>query len=196
MGEAAWGVALPIDPGAHEIEVLAPDYQVWRTSVDVGAKSDSKVVAIPKLSKQAATPTPAEQPGAEPPSASTETPPTPSEPAEPLDSGRPLTTPVIVAGVATVALAAGAGITAGLYLKKKKEYDEVNGGTDFNAIRDSRSSAQTMGTVNLLLTGGAVAGAVATVVLYFLTPERSEPSVSLAPWVGPTGAGASVLTSF
>ena len=47
--DAGWGVAQPVDPGEHHIEVSAPGYQTWSTSVSVGADRDQKAVVVPAL---------------------------------------------------------------------------------------------------------------------------------------------------
>ncbi|HSY22606.1 MAG TPA: hypothetical protein VK841_10855 [Polyangiaceae bacterium] len=49
VGQAAWGVASPVDPGEHVIEASAPGKLVWSTRVVVGTDHDSKTVAIPEL---------------------------------------------------------------------------------------------------------------------------------------------------
>jgi hypothetical protein len=46
---AAWGSAMPVDPGDHMIEASAPGKTTWKQSVMVGAKGDNKTLSIPTL---------------------------------------------------------------------------------------------------------------------------------------------------
>lgn len=46
---AAWGTAMPIDPGEHVVEAAAPGKIPWRQTVSIGAKADSKTIVVPAL---------------------------------------------------------------------------------------------------------------------------------------------------
>ncbi len=46
---STFGVALPVDPGAHTIIASAPDHADYTTRVDVGAAKDDKSITIPAL---------------------------------------------------------------------------------------------------------------------------------------------------
>ncbi|HKQ69637.1 MAG TPA: hypothetical protein VJT73_09870 [Polyangiaceae bacterium] len=48
---AAWGTAMPVDPGEHVIEAGGFGKIPWKQSVTVGARSDSKTVTVPPLEK-------------------------------------------------------------------------------------------------------------------------------------------------
>jgi hypothetical protein len=50
VGEAAWGVAVPVDPGDHRIEASAPGRKPWSTTVSIGTTSDEREAAVPMLS--------------------------------------------------------------------------------------------------------------------------------------------------
>jgi hypothetical protein len=60
---AAWGTAMPVDPGEHMIEASAQGKLPWKQSVTVGGKSDSKTIVIlrsslpHRLASPAAAPT-------------------------------------------------------------------------------------------------------------------------------------------
>jgi hypothetical protein len=72
VGDAAWGVGIPVDPGDHAIEASAPGKQAWSTHVVIGAAADSKHVTVPALAAVEAPPMPAasaEAPPATPPPA-------------------------------------------------------------------------------------------------------------------------------
>ena len=49
IGRAAWGGAIPVDPGKHTIEASATGKTKWRTVVEVGPNADARTVTIPKL---------------------------------------------------------------------------------------------------------------------------------------------------
>jgi tetratricopeptide (TPR) repeat protein len=48
LGEAAWGTAVPVDPGAHVIEASAPGKTTWKTTVEVRSAPSTSVV-VPAL---------------------------------------------------------------------------------------------------------------------------------------------------
>jgi len=54
---AAWGTAMPVDPGEHVVEASAQGKITWKHSVAVGAKADIKTVSVPTL-ENAPTPPP------------------------------------------------------------------------------------------------------------------------------------------
>jgi hypothetical protein len=56
---AAWGTAMPIDPGEHIIEAFALGKIPWKHSVTVGGKAESKTIAVPVLENAPVAPTPA-----------------------------------------------------------------------------------------------------------------------------------------
>jgi hypothetical protein len=49
VGRPALGVAVPVDPGTHNVEAAAPGKRPWRTTVDVPAGPSTKSVVIPAL---------------------------------------------------------------------------------------------------------------------------------------------------
>lgn len=66
---AAWGTAMPVDPGEHVVEASAPGKLPWKQSVTVGAKSDTKTITIPALDLAPVAPAAAGGSTTEPPSA-------------------------------------------------------------------------------------------------------------------------------
>lgn len=67
LGEASWGSALAVDPGAHVIEARAEGRQPFTTTVTLAADADQKTVSVPLLepgaaSTRASTTTPAVAP--------------------------------------------------------------------------------------------------------------------------------------
>ncbi|MEZ4293499.1 MAG: hypothetical protein R3B70_00870 [Polyangiaceae bacterium] len=51
MGAAMLGTPLFVDPGDHTIEAVAPGYEAYTVTVNVGPNADSKTAAIPPLTK-------------------------------------------------------------------------------------------------------------------------------------------------
>jgi hypothetical protein len=56
--KAAWGTAMPIDPGDHIIEAFALGKIPWKQTVAVGGKSESKTIAVPVLDNAPVAATP------------------------------------------------------------------------------------------------------------------------------------------
>jgi hypothetical protein len=56
---AAWGTAMPIDPGDHVIEAFALGKIPWKQTVTVGGKAESKTITVPVLENAPVAPTPA-----------------------------------------------------------------------------------------------------------------------------------------
>jgi hypothetical protein len=49
VGTESLGIALPIDPGHHTVEAVAPGKQPWKTTVDVVRDGETKTIEIPTL---------------------------------------------------------------------------------------------------------------------------------------------------
>ncbi len=47
LAKAAWGIAIPLDPGAHVIEAAVPDRPAFRRSLRAQGGGDSQVVRVP-----------------------------------------------------------------------------------------------------------------------------------------------------
>jgi hypothetical protein len=187
VGSAAWGLAVPVDPGAHTIKAEAPGYQPWEGRFEIAARGNNSVT-VPALHKLAnAQPPPQQQPQPGP---------TPQQPpgAEP---GRPLGAAVIIAGVATLALTGAAVGTGVVYMKRQKNYNTLNDDPTASSgdVERSHTDANKMGNLNLIFTGAAAAGAITTGILFFTRP-KAESATAITPWVSPMGAGATVLQRF
>ncbi len=78
---AAWGSAVPTDPGKHVVEAHATGYSPWRADVDVGANADRRTVTLVPLARGTAT---AASVGA--PSSSTSPPTVDAAPPQPVAS--------------------------------------------------------------------------------------------------------------
>jgi hypothetical protein len=49
IGKAAWGAAIPVDPGKHTLEATAPGKKTWTGDVEIGADADKKSIEVPAL---------------------------------------------------------------------------------------------------------------------------------------------------
>jgi hypothetical protein len=61
LARGAWGVAVPLDPGAHALSAEAPGKQTWWTALSVTEAGNTVTVRVPELSDtapSAATPAP------------------------------------------------------------------------------------------------------------------------------------------
>jgi hypothetical protein len=55
---AAWGTAMPIDPGDHIVEAFALGKIPWKQTVTVGGKAETKAISVPVLENAPVAPTP------------------------------------------------------------------------------------------------------------------------------------------
>jgi len=53
VGSAAWGTAIPIDPGSHVIAASAPGKKPWSLTVSVGPNGASRTVTVGELEAEA-----------------------------------------------------------------------------------------------------------------------------------------------
>ncbi|MFC1641723.1 hypothetical protein ACFL5O_03395 [Myxococcota bacterium] len=53
LGEAAWGIAAPMDPGEYTVEARAPGYQAWTEPAVVQPGATSVTVTVPELPPEA-----------------------------------------------------------------------------------------------------------------------------------------------
>jgi len=74
------GVAVPVDPGEHEISASASGRKPWRTTIAVAARGESKLVAVPQLEPEAGASTVVAEPPPSPASPATK--PRPTVPEE------------------------------------------------------------------------------------------------------------------
>lgn len=191
VGSAAWGVAVPVDPGTHTIKAEAPGHKGWEGKFEIAPRANNSVT-IPAL-QVSTTAQPTQQPNESPQQSPAQDP--------GASTGRPLGAAVIVAGVTTLVLTGGAVATGLVYTKLQKDYDDLNQDTTdptitFNEVESLRKKADKMGTLNLAFSIGAGVGAVATTILFIVRPEAKPSTTAFAPWIGPEGAGATVLQRF
>jgi hypothetical protein len=183
LPKAAWGVAMPVDPGAHVVAVKAAGKAEASVTVTV-ARGDKKTIDVPLPSAPALEPL-----------APTAYTPTEAPPRVVRGAARP--NPVFYAalGIAIVG-GATAVITGGL---AASENGAANDGCIESrawcrdaASRDAHESARTFAWVST----GALAVALAGTLVVLLTPSRREGALRSAK-VGPIRwSGIGMVTAF
>jgi tetratricopeptide (TPR) repeat protein len=194
-----YGTPLPVDPGEYRVEVSAPGYEVWTTSIDVAAGGASASVRVPALVKSAT-------PAAPPPDAEGSE--TPSGVAGERSAGVSMTAPpgsfttqqtlgVVVGGVGLVGIGLGSyfGIRA-ISKNSKAEEDCPNGLCQSQDGLDLTDEAKQQAQFsNIAFAAGGVL--LATGAVLFLTGGSSDADrVALVPLLAPNLAAASVTGRF
>lgn len=188
---AGFGVAVPVDPGEHAVEVTAPGRAPFSARVAL-REGETRLVAVPALAPLPSEPRAPRQP---PPDG-----PKPEGPAEPSASS-PLRTVGFVAALAGVATAGVGGYFGVRAISKNRESTDSGNcrGNVCNAagkvIREDALAAGNVSTA-LFVVGGVLAGGGLVLVLTGGAPSSGKPSASLAPAWSPDGAGASLRGSF
>jgi hypothetical protein len=178
LSSAALGVQFPVDPGQHQIDAAAPGKQSYSQTIDAPGPAGSATVTVPQLKDApgAAAAAPAAvspAPGAPSvvPAAATASPSSPPSPSGPSH------TAVIASGVATGVFLVGAVTTGIIYSGDRSSFNTANSNLDPNRF-DKRSSASTMGTVNLVFSAGTLVSA--GLLVYFLATQSSQEAAPAA----------------
>jgi len=177
VGQAAWGVASPVDPGDHVIEASAPGKQLWSAQVKVTRPGESTSVAIPVL---------VDAPETEPAAAGEKAPPMvavlpASEPAETppaAHSGGGQRTAGVVVGITGLA-ALGVGSYFGA--KALSQAADANRAcsltlcTNRNAVQTNNDAKSNATAADVILGAGLLAVGVG-VALWIAAPGDAPPS--------------------
>jgi hypothetical protein len=192
LSSAAMGLQIPVDPGKHVLEASAPGKETATQTFDTPSTPTTLAVTVPALKDSASAAVPvAQAPVAAVAAAPVAAAPSAPQPPQPSSSSGS-NTGAIVSGVVTGAFVAGAVVTGVLYSSKRSDYNDANASGDPSRF-DKRDSAQTLGTVNAVLVGGALVSA--GFFVYFLASggkHESPPSsarLRLTPLVTPQLAG-------
>jgi hypothetical protein len=190
VGRATLGVAIPVDPGPHEIAALAPGKRPFKSTA-VAPEGPGKVaVLIPALEDapaEAAAPAAPVAVGASP---------TADRPAS--DGKTQRTVAYVLGGAGIVGI--GLGAVFGLNAISKNDESNENGcvGNDCTPdaaeLRKDAQSAGTISTVAFALGGAALAGGV---VLLLTAPHgKSESAPTARVSIGPGGGRIELGTVF
>lgn len=183
LDPAAYGDAVPVDPGKHEITAEAPGREPWSGQVDLEELGKTVTVEVPELDVAPAS----VQGQAQAPSSQTSA----VVPAGPVEHPMPLQTPgywtarraigVSLAGAGAV----GLGVGAALGLVARSQFDRASGEQDASSrSADSKTAVSTGNVGTVVGIVGAVVG-VGGLVLWLTAPSARVQ-------VGAT-AGAAVL---
>lgn len=195
LASAALGLPIAVDPGKHVVEAAAPGKEPSTQSVDVPTTPANLSVTIPVLKDAPSAPVAVAPAAAAAPPPVAATPPASHPPPAPSSSSG-ANTGAIVSGVATGLFVTGAVVTGVLYASKRSDFNDANESGDPSRF-DKRDSAQTMGTINAVMIGGAAVSA--GVLVYFLvsggkheSPPPSTARFSFTPLLSPQAAGLMV----
>jgi hypothetical protein len=190
VGTAAWGTAVPVDPGTHKVVVTAPGKQAWETSVNATEANTTRVtvprdlpnapVAAAPVAKPA-TPAPVVAPPAQ--TATTTT--TVSEPAPsntPADFPEPVvehnntqrTIGWVASGVGLVGLGVGAGFGINSMAKRRESNDHCDGNLCNQTGVDLRDDAIRSGNVSTIATIAGGAALVGGIILLVTAPSNER----------------------
>jgi hypothetical protein len=178
VGDAAWGIGIPVDPGDHAIEATAPGRQPWSSHVAIGAAGDTKQVTVPALPAVEAPPAPvavADAPAA----------PLASDVVPVSGTRTQKTWGLVLGGVGIVGLGVGSyfGVQALSASSKVRQECPNAACASTGALQqndDARSDARVADVGLAVGVGALVAGSL----LYFLAP--SSAGLRVAPAVGRT----------
>ena len=200
IGSAAWGTAIPVDPGSHKVEATAPGKQPWETSIQTAEGKVARVSVprdLPAGPVAAVVPAPRTAPVGPPPSnVST---------VSPLDSAQSFPPPIvenpgstqralgwIATGVGVVGVGVGAGFGLSSIGKRNESREhcvvDACDGTGVS-LRDDAIRNGNIATIATIAGGAAVAGGL---ILVLTAPKGSESRTGrlrAAPNVGMNGAG-------
>jgi len=179
VGAAEWGTPLPLDPGAHRVEAVAPGKTTWSTSVSVPPQASAEVQVPPLEDAVAAVPVPVPLP---PPVVH----PPPPPPAE-SRGGTQVVLGLVVGGAGVAGLAAGAvlGLESLSHWSAAKNAcpslicpTTAASTTGQQASNDAKTTAD-MSTV-AFIAGGVLLATGA--VIFFTAPGRSGTREGAAAW--------------
>lgn len=184
VAQASWGVALPADPGPHEIVGEAPGYISWKKTIEVPKEAVRVEVSVPPLLPDPDVNKPKEAP---PPIAPREEP------------GKGLLVGGLVVGGLGVASLAVTGVLVGMASSKYSDSDASCEGTlcSDQAGVDLANDARALGDIGTItfVAGLALVGVGTTMIL--LQPSApDEPSASVGLVVAPGQLGASFGGTF
>lgn len=192
IDRAEWGLAIPIDAGAHAVEASAPGHKPWSTSVDVpqdGAQASVTVPALEALPVEA-TPTPVPPPPVTPP----------VNPPQPVDTSTGGVQRAIGAIIGAAGIA-GLGLGTVFAVIAKNKYNDSlpncrpdDPNTCNSTGVSTRNDARDAGNVASIALGVGAAALVGGAVIWLTAPHAGSPPASGSARIGIAPAlGGAVL---
>jgi hypothetical protein len=191
VGTAAWGTAIPVDPGIHKITANAPGKQPWETTIPTTEGKLARVTVPRDLpaAPVAVAPAPAPSPAVPPRTASTAAP-------QPVASGAAVTTtpitndfpaPVVesagttqrtigwvIAGAGAIGVGVGAGFGIASLGKRNDAREHCIGDQCDSTGVSLRDDAISKGNVSTIATIAGAAGVVGGLILVLTAPHGTE----------------------
>jgi len=174
VARAAWGSALPIDPGKHVLEAAAPGKVPWKSEITSKGPAEIVTIQVPALADAPAPPAAA-----------------PAERAQAVQDTGPATrrTVGLIVGSAGIAgLAVGAvlgGIAAGKWSNAQDNHCRTTTLCDAEGVKlagDAKSLAGA--STGLFIGGGVLAAAGTTLFLTGLGRKKATTGLVVQPLVG------------
>jgi hypothetical protein len=183
LGSAAWNLAVPIDPGSHELSAAAPSKLTYDKHFEIAASSPSTTLTIPKLDDAPVTPAAAPPRAIDP---DVEKKAVPSE-AAPGNSSRTVGYVLLGAGVVGVGVGSYFGLHAFSKWTERKD-DCAHGCTpDAKTAGDAASSSALISDIGFGV--GLIAAGVGT---YLILSPKHESEATSATRQAPRTARASL----
>ena len=181
LGPALWGLAIPVDPGRHTVEVRVPGQRPWRAELETGVEPSSKTVTVPVPSNAPAAASPHELDATS---------------ASPGPAGRERGSTQRVLGWTVVGLGAvGLGVGLVFQLERLERLDErdaicpsgtgctAQDQTDIDRLTVEARSASTRSALGFV--GGSVLAAGGTLLVLLAPTAARSPAVSFRVTPGP-----------
>jgi tetratricopeptide (TPR) repeat protein len=198
LSSQAWGEAIPVDPGTHEIHAEAPGHEPWTTTVVVSTAGQTVTVEVPALAASPAPPPgPPVHDGQETAGATLEAVSLETAPARP----RAHVVDWVLVG-SGVAVGVAGGVLWDLGASHARTASNADTGTEpqYQAAHKDYNSARTL--YYLGIGGVAVGAATATAGAILIVGARGASrkpamgTIQASPWVVPGSGGLQVKGSF
>jgi tetratricopeptide (TPR) repeat protein len=198
LASAAWGEAIPVDPGTHEVHAEAPGHEPWTTTIVVSTAGQTVTVEVPTLTASpTAPPPPPGHESQEPASATPEAVPLETPPARPRSH---VLDWVLVGG--GVAIGTAGGVLWDLGASHARTASNADTGTEpkYEAAHSDYNAARTLFYIGI--SGVAVGAATATVGALLMVGGRGASRnhvmgmIQASPWVAPGSGGVQVNGGF
>jgi hypothetical protein len=183
----AWGLAVPLDPGAHTVQASAPGCKPWTAEIAIGPAHDLQSVAVPPLEPAPRELAPTE--GAPVPIASAA--PTiapPPSPAPEVSSVSPWRDGAMVGAAALGAVGVGLGSYFGLNAITLNQHaaSECPAGRCTNQAQSTSANATSSADASTVSFAVGAAGVAAAAALFFTRHASAVHTVAIG--ATPTGA--------
>jgi hypothetical protein len=207
VGSAAWGTAIPVDPGTHKISASAPGKLPWETTV-TSVEGKVAKVAIPRELPNAPAAPPVVAKGPTTPRPATD----PAVTTAPSDAGQSFPPPVVestgstqrtLGWIITGVGAVGIGVGAGFGLSSLSKRDESRDHCVIDSCNETgvglRDDAIQNGNIATIATIAGAAGVVGGLILVLTAPKGTESrtgKIRAVPSAGVGGGGFMLQGAF